>query len=71
MPMVEAIELTKVFGKLVAVDHVSFWVAEREIFTSLLVWPWVSVYCCLSLSPEYYLVSPQVQLYRYVSVSYA
>jgi hypothetical protein len=29
--MVEAIELTKVFGKLVAVDHVSFWVAEREI----------------------------------------
>ncbi len=32
MPMVEAIELTKVFGKLVAVDHVSFTVAEREVF---------------------------------------
>jgi ABC-type uncharacterized transport system ATPase subunit len=38
LPMVEAIELTKVFGTVVAEDHVSFRVAEREIFTSLLVW---------------------------------
>jgi hypothetical protein len=38
LPMVEVIELTKVFGTLVAEDHVSFRVAEREIFTSLLVW---------------------------------
>jgi hypothetical protein len=36
--MVEVIELTKVFGTLVAEDHESFRVAEREIFTSLLVW---------------------------------
>jgi ABC-type uncharacterized transport system ATPase subunit len=36
--MVEAIELTKVFGTVVAEDHVSFRVAEREIFTSLLAW---------------------------------
>ncbi|MDT7879209.1 MAG: hypothetical protein RQ862_11765 [Candidatus Caldarchaeales archaeon] len=41
--MFEAIELTKVFGKLVAVDHVSFRVAEREIFGRLLVRSWVSV----------------------------